>query len=626
MADPGEEPAQLSSNIQNEHSTQQASHVRQEPPIQQSDSSDSDVENIQQSHRNIGGTSGERDPLLAKKKKKTKGRNRLLHPEDYETIENAPPEDDEYLDAEFYANNGRFRVHKNYIVFLSNWKAILNVVLLVNTLLLVIMFVSEFFVEILPTSRLANFNDFILILISLIGNCFNLWFNKIGLFSPFDLHLNVALTILPLLNLLIIFIVKYTRERINIISIVIHLWTSLTFSLGIFQAYNLRRYIRNLSPPTAQNKHTMTEWIEIAFRNIVKFISLILLLLLLFTTFLHSIDLSNALRNVGKDESMFVWTGQTHSKKLHITCHGLDFNSSSVSDSLSHQPIVLYEHGGEDTSYTSGTWIEELYNLGKIERYCVYDRFGFGLSDSVSAPASLKKSAEALRFALVEELQLKDKFLVVGYDYGALIARVFAANNRDICSGLMLVEGWNEELLLKHYLRRIFPGDGDDQDPRNPDTGSNKGDRIDYRVPEKEIGKRYTIQTWLYGIWSAFGLNLHTSWFVSHHGSMSRIFGSDMVEEGGFIRNKVLESLSSSLISYNDILASNLKLQDIKLSIVSSKQFIKISPIWGNWQRQLTKLSKKTVEWRIIEGTHQFFKNGNGVEQAQDVLLRLINE
>ena len=621
-----EEPVQGTSNLQRESPTHQNPPLNQQPPIQQSDSSDSDVENIQQSHRNIGSSSGENQPLLSKKKKKTKGRNRLLHPEDYESTENVPPADDDYLDAEFYANSGRFQVHKNYIVFLSNWKTVLNVVLLLNALLLITIFVSEFFVEILPTDGLTSFNNFILILVSLIGNCFSLWFNKIGLFSPFDLHLNVALTILPLINLLIIFSLQYTRERINNISIVIHLWTALTFSLGIFQAYNLRRYIRNLSPPTSQNKHTMTEWIEIAFRNLVKFISLILLLLLLFTTFLHSVDLRYSLKQVSKEDAMFVWANPEHTRRLHITCHGIDANFTKDTQNTSRQPIVLYEHGGEDTSYTSAEWIEELFNLGRIERYCVYDRFGYGLSDSVSAPQSLKKSADALRYALIEELKLSDQFLVVGYDYGALVARVFAANNRDICSGLLLVEGWNEELLLKHYLRRMFPGNGNGDDRDDPDDDDGRhGDRIDYKLPERIIGKRYTIQTWIYGIWSTFGLNLQSSWLISHHGSMNRIFGKDMLEEGRFIRNKVLESLTSSLISYNDILASNIKLQDIKLSVVSSKQFIKISPIWGNWQRKLTKLSRKTLEWRIIDGEHQFFGNRNAVEQVQDVLLRLLN-
>lgn len=590
-------------------------------PVGNQDSSDNDENNVRPSHRNIGQTTNERQPLLKKssKKARVKGRNLQLHPEDYQSTENQ--DDDDFLDADFYSNNGRFQVHKNYITFLNNWKTILNVILFINSILLITIFVSEFFVEILPTDGIASFNNFILILIALTGNCFNLWFNKIGLFSPFDLHLNVVLTALPLINLLILFGIQYTRERINTISIVIHLWTSLTFSLGLIQAYNLRRYIRNLAPPTTHNKHTITEWFEIGFRNIIKFVSLILLVLLILNTFLHVIDVHNTVAHLSKDTSKFVWANPEHTKRLHISCYGID-NDNYTLRSM-QQPIVLFEHGGEDTAYTSGVWIEELYNLGKIDRYCIYDRFGYGLSDSVAAPASLKKSAEGLSYSLINELKLNGPFLVVGYDYGALVARVFAAENRGICSGLMLVEGWNEELLLKHYLRRIFPGSGDDDD-NNDDRKHN--DKINYKVVEREIGKRYTIRSWIYGIWSSFGLNLQSSWFISHHGSMVRIFGKDMLEEGGFIRNKVLESITSSISSSKDILEANMKIRDIRLSIVSSKQFIKKSSIWGNWQRKLTKISSKTMEWKIIEGEHQFYDSRIGIEETQDVLLRLINE
>ena len=51
----------------------------------------------------------------------------------------------------------------------------------------------------------------------------------------------------------------------------------------------------------------------------------------------------------------------------------------------------------------------------ETDSYCVYDRFGYGLSDSTDAPISLRKSAEALKYALVDEMGLKGPFLVVGF-------------------------------------------------------------------------------------------------------------------------------------------------------------------------------------------------------------------
>lgn len=539
--------------------------------------------------------------------------------------------DDEYLDVEFYANSGRYQIHKNYMIFLSNWRVILNIILIANFVLLGIFFFSEYFVALFSTGGLTAFDNFVLIIVSLIGNFFNLSFNKIGLYTSSDLKLNSILTILPLLNLGILYALQFTRERLGTATILVHLWTSFTFFLGIIQSYKLRKYIKNLAPPTTQNKHSLKEWIQIAIRGVCKGITLILLTLLLLKTLLSAIDIRNALSNTQAEFELhnsgnynaFQYTNSDHTTRLHIRCYGIDrYNSRSGNTTV---PIVLFEHGGEDTPYLSGKWIEELYHLGKLESYCVYDRFGYGLSDSTDAPISLRKSAEALRYALVDEMGLKGPFLVVGFDYGGLVARVFAGDNSDMCAGLMLVEAWNEELLLKHYLRRLFSGGKGGVGDGGRD-GDSSEDRVDYRIPEREVHKMNGFRSWLSGIWSSFGLSLQASWIIRHHGSMDRVFGRDMKYQGKFLRNKVLEAISSSLLSYKEILESNLKLQNIKLSVVSSKEMIRKSSVWGTWQRKLSKLSGNTKEWKIIDGGHEFYKNGVGVEQAQGVLLRLLYE
>lgn len=53
---------------------------------------------------------------------------------------------------------------------------------------------------------------------------------------------------------------------------------------------------------------------------------------------------------------------------------------------------------------------------------------------------------------------------------------------------------------------------------------------------------------------------------------------------------------------------------------------VKKSALWGDWQRDLTKISHKTQEWKIVEGGHEIYKYGLGKQQTQEVLLRLIGE
>lgn len=520
----------------------------------------------------------------------------------------------------------------DYVFFLNNWKTIIKIMLFLNILVLICLFVSSFYTEfILPIGRNETFNSLIYVFISLVGNCFNLWFGDIGLYSLENFQIDIILTIYPIINLLILSWTHYTRQRINLLSIFVSFWLSLSFGLSAFQSYKLRQFISDANLKNLKDKHTLNEWLKIGFRNITKIICCIIVFLMILSSFLFMLDTHNVSR-----EANFVHTDSRNFNTININCYGLENTESK-------QPIIIFEHGGEDTSYTSGRWVEELYHLGQIDKYCVYDRFGYGLSDSISAPWSLKSSSDALRFALVERLELKGPFLMVGFDYGGLVARVFAAENRELCSGLMLVESWHEELLLKQYFKKLFPGDDDDDDGDNYNVNHNKhlggknlesfnmhdilgtGDKTDWRVPEREIKKRNGLKVWWDGLWSSIGLNLHYSWLAKHRNSYERIFGKDMEHQGKFLRTKFLEIISSSLLSYKDILETNSKLKNIKLSVVSSKEMIKRSSIWGDWQRKLTKLSQNTKEWKIVDGEHEFFKNGVGKELTQEVLLRLIH-
>lgn len=516
-------------------------------------------------------------------------------------------------DSEQYAGqDGRSNIYQRYLSFLRNWRWFLHLVIFISVLFLVCVFVSDFFIELFPpASRNESFDTFVLLTVALIGNCFNLWFSDIGLFSQIDLKMNLLLVAIPVFDFLILSSSEYTRHRMNFLTLTVFGWLILTFILDLVQSYKLKGYFDQLHGTFSQNRHTMKEWLMIGFHNVCKIIILLLLTLNTLKILLFTIDTHNV-----NNSNYNIYIDQNHRKTMHIRCYGLD-NADST------QPIILYEHGGEDTSYKSGKWIEELYFLGHVERICMYDRVGYGLSDSVSMPWSLKDSSEALRHALVDEMKLGGPFLVVGYDYGGLVARTFVGDNRELCSGLMLVESWHEELLKKNYISRLFPGDGDD-DGANKDSLSDG--HLSLRPIEREIGKRRGYNIWWHGLWSTIGLNSYYSWVVKRRGSSERILGKDMKHEGKFLRTKFAETLTSSLLSYRDILQSNERITNIKLSVVSSKEMIKKSSLWGDWQRQLTKISNKVKEWKIVDGEHDFFENSNAKELVQAVLLRLLEE
>lgn len=587
-------------------------HLKNEPPEIRVSDEETDVlipgsqmNHPSKSHRGLGqGQSSHENSYNSTNDRNNQDRGQS--PQRYEVIPGNG-------DSERYSEQSmRFTIHRDYREFQNKSRFFVSSMVFFNVILLLGVFVGEFFIEFFATaSRNESFVNFVLLFIALVGNCFNLWFSDIGLFSPWDYRIDIFLTTIPIFTFFLLSLTSYTRQRMNFLTMFTLGWLVVTFASGLAYSYKLKDYIDKLQGPNSQNKHTVKEWFIIAFRNTSKILMLALLSLITLNTILFTLDTHNT-----NDLNHYTYADSHHKRSLHINCYGLE-------NSDSQQPIVIYEHGGEDTSYRSGRWIQELFHLGRVDRYCVYDRPGYGLSDSTSAPWSLKDSSEALRYALVEEMKLKGPFTVVGFDYGGLVARTFVSNNRDLCSGLMLIESWHEELLKKKYFSRLFPGD--DDGGANKD-GSHSDAQLSYRFIEKEIGKRNGFKIWWDGLWSTIGLNSHYSWIGKHRGSKERIFGKDMRHEGKFLRAKFLEIITSSLLSYRDILQSNEMIRNVKLSVVSSKEMIKKSSVWGDWQRQLTKISTNTKEWKIVDGEHTFYENQNGKELTQDVLLRLLGE
>ncbi|SCV02979.1 LAME_0H06744g1_1 [Lachancea meyersii CBS 8951] len=533
------------------------------------------------------------------------------------------------LPNEVEAVQGRlYKTRESYHIFVQDSRIVLNVLISINLIWLVITFLVDFFFNIgLPFSnRLVSFDDLCLIFVSIVANSLNLWSNRVGLYSKLDQGLNIVLFSMTLFNLFLTFIISYTRRRIGFIGTFTYVWAALTFFAGAVLDWYLYYYYREFHAfsgdyderpsPEGTSRHTIKEWMSIGARNAAKCLIFVFYVFFTLNTLLYAIDvgrLTHGVKDVTADASAsydaFHWVDKEHTYQLHITCYG-DLSSQDKDQ----QPIVLFDHGSLDTGFLSAVWIQELYHLNRVNRYCTYERPGYGLSDSAPAPVSIAMVADALSYALTKDAKIVGPFSLVGYDIGGLYAQVFAAKNLDKVDSMLLVESWHEDILLKNYLQRLLPPDNDSKDP----------DDIS-KLPV-EIKRHNGFKLWWQGLWSTLGLKLQTSWLLAHHGSKERIYGRDLQYQGKFIRSKFLESITSSLLSYKDVLNAKEKLRDVKLSVASSDQLIKKSPQWGNWQRDITKLSKKTQEWKILNGGHEVYKYGTARKEVQDVLLRLLGD
>lgn len=579
----------------------------------------------------------ELEPLLAESNHKSKPSHRsigVLPPEPISRTRGQDDFSDDDSELPRDPTDELYAIRKEYRIFIHNSKVLMNVMIFINTLWLVTTFISDFFFNVnFLRNRLTSFQDLTLVFVSIIANSLTLWFNRIGLYSSLDQHMSFVMLAFTLFNLLLNLSVGYIRKRIGLLGICTYIWAAISFALsGILDRYLFKfnakfrpNYFEDRESETHVDKftsrHTIGEWLIIGLRNFIKGLLLIFFILFTLNNILYSLDtllvsksvdeVSEVVTSTSASYDAFHWIDKEHSYQVHITCYGDVFNSENSEDGL--QSIVLFEHGGSDTAFLSGTWIQELYHLNRVQRYCTYERPGYGLSDSPPAPISIAMIADALKYALITEAGISGPFTTVGYDFGGLVTQVFTAKNIDIVDSMLLIESWHPDILLKNYISRLLPGDGSD-DPENYG-----------RLPQ-EINRHNGFSIWWKGILSTFNIKLQTSWILAHHGSKERISGRDMIYQSKYLRTKFLESVTGSLLSYKDVLNSRSNLHEIKMSVVSSKDLIKKSAQWGNWQRELSKVSSKTQEWTIVDGGHEFYKYGLGKQQTQDVLLRLIGE
>lgn len=472
-------------------------------------------------------------------------------------------------------------------------------------------------------NRAAGFEDIMLIFISIISNSMNFLMNKKGYYSSFEQSSTVLLFFFTLLNLVLGLMTEFTRTRMVKIKILTYLWVLLSFGVGVlieWYPYTSKKFHSvSFSAQPHYNfniKAILKEGIVVAFRNIIKLSLLGFFTIFTFNNILNSIDLHRAKSLIEHFDTEFLhdswgsllWADDAHTYKLYLRCYGDVFaNKKNIDTKL--MPIILYGHGGTDTGYSSAVWLQEMYNLNLIDRYCTYDRPGYGLSDSAPAPLSISTVADGLKHALLKEANITGPFITVGYDMGGLVNQVFAAKNNNLVKGIMLIDSWHPDVLMNKYLKKSLPGD-------YYNHNSN------FKIPP-ELHKPHSFSIFFKGILSTLGLNLQTSMVFAHHGSRERVLGSDMIYQGKYLRSKFLESITNSILSYNDVVDSLDRLTDIPISVVSSKNMIKKNKIWGRWQRELTLISSRTFKWKIAEGDHELYKSELGKEALREELLKL---
>lgn len=351
-----------------------------------------------------------------------------------------------------------------------------------------------------------------------------------------------------------------------------------------------------------ETRRTLSEWLKVSLNLFFNLLNLGLLILTTLSITLFAIDASRVPapgERVSVDHAAY---------KVHINCFDLPGNhlyllqenlqqthpyvSRPDKPDPSKKNVTILAEAGSTSSEVYWSWITDLYAMNEIPRVCTWDRPGVAFSDSARGLTSAGDVSDILSEALTSffssEAEGSQKelpnLLLVSHGIGGLYSRVFASKHIASVKGMILIDTLHEDLIAD-YLTLW------------------RGFKLFFKGAISPLG--------LQSIWSLF----------KRHGSFDRIAGKDMVHNSKFLNYQLKEN-AVAWVSRSEVRASNAVLVnlDIPVEVVSSSQMIKKSKKWSAKQRELTRLTKENVGWKILEGGHDLWEEGKTRKELQQIL------
>ncbi|CDK26039.1 unnamed protein product [Kuraishia capsulata CBS 1993] len=482
-------------------------------------------------------------------------------------------------------------------------RGVITLSTVVSALWFILLLVSDFVSIPGFNNRGRSFFELDLIFLSLIANFTALTFFTVP--SPFERTVGYVTSGFIAFVLFLILVVPYLRHQHGMVGFLTVLWVSATMAFGCLADYFVElaktsEEIRLTGRP--ETRRTLFEYTAISVRFVLRVVVLILAFFLWLNVLFSAFD--SRIKPWGKTVSV-----ANDSLDLHLYCVG-DVYGNSTNEEKRSQPTVLLESGQYTSVEEFSKWVEELYHLNKIQKYCLYDHPGMGFSDSAPSPISIGIITDMLHEALTKE-KIYGPFTLVGFDMGGLYSRVFASRHMDQVDSVLLVDSWPADLLKGNPLG-------------NTAKGERKDENFKKTLGIRPMSSRTGLALWLEGVVAPFSLRNFKRMLLHRDGSNSRIWGDSMRYQSKFIRAKLQEQITSNILSYNEVVNADEQLHKVPLSVVTSNTMIKNSPNWGRWQRELTKLGTGAVEWLIADGDHKIWENPKGVKDLQDILRGIV--
>lgn len=358
-------------------------------------------------------------------------------------------------------------------------------------------------------------------------------------------------------------------------ALIIAIWVVITDRVV---AYGKREEEERLTG-RSETRRTLTEWLAVGTSEIVLIAVTAAIVLMSCTLIIRARD--SSLEPLGQ---RYYVDGDKY--QVHLYCGGPPPSDAPRNNGL---PTVLFEAGEQPFHQSMLLLANDMVSNFTIDRYCFYDRPGFGWSDNAPSPFSAGMDADVLSEALARAGE-QGPWVVVSAGVGSIYSRIFSSRHGSDVQGLLLIDPLSEDLLS--------------------------------RIGTSSRG----FYLWLRGVISPLGIDRIAGALFKGRNREDRVYGRSAYQNGKFIKAKLQENLVADSLTKTEVISSRaIQIKDTPLVVISSGVEIRKDSAWEKAQRDLTHLTRKLIGWDIVDrAPHQVWDVPEGRAAIEKRLGELV--
>ena len=327
-----------------------------------------------------------------------------------------------------------------------------------------------------------------------------------------------------------------------------------------------------------ETRRTLREWCAVLTSTVIMVVLIIVTIMLTATLILRSRDAS--LKPPG--ERYYV---DSDKYQVHLACVG-EITTNAAGE---RNPTVMIEAGENPVEDSFEDWVYNARQNGTIDRYCYWDRPGFGWSDNAPSPFSAGMAADALSEALARAGE-EGPWVLLSAGVGGVYSRVFSSRHVGDIHGIFLIDALHEDLLY----RIASPGRG--------------------------------FMLWAQGVITPLGLRRLWGAIIQGRTREDRVYGRSAYQGGKYLKAKLQENLVANSFTKKEVnQARNIQQKDTPLVVVSSGIETRRDSEWEKKQRDLTTITDNLIAWDVVnKAPHEVWKTYPGRQILEKRLGELV--